>query len=357
MVLLNGEGSAMIEIVRGNILVADAEAIVNTVNCVGFMGKGIALQFKQAHPDNFDAYRQACAAGTVRPGQMFVHATGRMYNPKYIINFPTKRHWRGRSRYEDIATGLQSLVDEVRRLGISTLAVPPLGCGLGGLDWEKVRPMIEGAFAAEPAVQVLLFEPAGAPEAAKMPIGTRRPNLTVPRALLIKLMDQYAAMAYRLTLLEIQKLAYFLQESGQVLRLRYEAGHYGPYAPNLNKVLEALEGHYTRGYGDTAKPDVEVRLLDGAIGEADVFLAAFEEENKRLERVGQLICGFETPYGMELLASVHWLARHAEPSAFDVEAAVRGMASWNERKRRMFQPEHIRVAWERLDVEGWLTEA
>ncbi len=344
----------MIELVRGNILEADAEALVNTVNCDGFMGKGIALQFKKAHPENFEAYRHACAAGEVQPGRMFVHATGRMVNPRYVINFPTKRHWRGSSRYEDIDAGLKSLIEDVRKLGISTIAVPPLGCGLGGLDWAKVRPMIEAAFAELSGVRVLLFEPAGAPDADKMPIGTRRPSLTVPRALLIKLMDQYAAMAYRLTLLEIQKLAYFLQEAGQPLRLQYAAGHYGPYAPNLNKVLEALEGHYTRGYGDSAKPDVEVHLLEGANQEADAFLAAHQAEHERLERVSRLISGFETPYGMELLASVHWLALHGEPPAVDAEAAIQGMASWNDRKRRMFQPEHIRVAWDRLDAEGWL---
>jgi O-acetyl-ADP-ribose deacetylase (regulator of RNase III) len=162
----------MVELVRGNILEADAEAIVNTVNCVGFMGKGIALQFKKAHPENFEAYRRACAAGDVQPGRMFVHATGQMYNPRYIINFPTKRHWRGPSRFEDIEAGLRSLIAEVHRLGISTIAVPPLGCGLGGLDWAKVRPMIEAAFAELPGVRVLLFEP----DEAKIPVHTAGEN-------------------------------------------------------------------------------------------------------------------------------------------------------------------------------------
>ncbi len=193
----------MIELTQGNILKADAEALVNTVNCVGFMGKGI--------------------------------------------------------------------VAEVRRLGIRSIAVPPLGCGLGGLDWNKVRPMIEQAFAQLPDVRVSMFEPAGAPEAKAMPVRTARPKLTVARALFIRLMDQYAAQAYRLTLLEIQKLAYFLQEAGQPLRLKYQAGHYGPYVPNLNKVLKALERHYTSGYGDTQKPDVEIELLDGAAEEAEAF--------------------------------------------------------------------------------------
>src|SRR6266700_7336411 len=150
---------------------------------------------------------------------MFVFDNSRLINPRHIINFPTKRHWRGKSRITDIESGLKALIEEVRRLNVRSIAVPPLGCGLGGLDWRKVRPMIEQAFAALQEVRVLLFEPAGAPEARQMPVRTKRPKLTVARALFIRLMDQYAAQSYRLTLLEIQKLAYFLQEAGQPLKL------------------------------------------------------------------------------------------------------------------------------------------
>jgi hypothetical protein len=169
-------------------------------------------------------------------------------------------------------------------------------------------------------------------------------------------MDLYGTMEYRLTLLEIHKLAYFLQESGQMLRLRYEAGHYGPYAPNLNKVLETLEGHFIRGYGDSQKPDVEIALLENAAQEADAFLTDKTQEDERLNRVSHLIQGFETPYGMELLSSVHWLAIHQMPLATDADAAEKGMASWNERKRKMFRPAHIHVAWDRLVAERWIDQ-
>src|SRR5215208_2123004 len=118
-----------VEIRRGDLLAADAEAVVNTVNCVGIMGRGIALQVKNAYPANFKAYEAACKRGEVEPGRMLVHETGQLTNPRYIINFPTKRHWRGRSRIEDIESGLDALVAEVRRLGIKSIAVPPLGCG------------------------------------------------------------------------------------------------------------------------------------------------------------------------------------------------------------------------------------
>ena len=346
----------MIELTQGNILKAEAEALVNTVNCAGFMGKGIALQFKKAYPENFDAYHKACAVGEVQPGRMFIFDLHSMLNPRFVVNFPTKRDWRANSRYEDIESGLQALVTDIRRLRIRSIAMPPLGCGLGGLDWNKVRPMIERAFAPLADVRLLLFAPSGAPEAKAMPVRTDRPKLTVARALFIRLMDQYAAQSYRLTLLEIQKLAYFLQEAGQPLRLQYQAGHFGPYAPNLNKVLETLERHYTSGYGDTQKPDVEIELLNGAASEAEAFLSEHAAEHERLARVNQLIAGYETPYGLELLSSVHWLAVHGRPAAASPEEAVAGIGAWNERKRQMFRPEHIHLAWDRLAAEGWIEQ-
>lgn len=338
----------MIKFQKGNLLEADAEALVNTVNTVGFMGKGIALQFKKAFPDNFVAYQKACRRKEVQPGKMFVFETGSMVNPKYIINFPTKRHWRGPSRLEYIDSGLLSLLEEIRKRKIHSVAIPPLGSGLGGLNWNDVRPRIEDAFSTASDVQVLLFEPLGAPDPKTMPVGTRRPPLTLARALLIKLMKQYTELSYRLTLLEIQKVAYFLQEGGEPLRLKYAAGPYGPYAPNLNKVLETLEGHFIRGYGDTQKPDVEVELLPGAIHEADRFLEEFPDSRSRLEQVGKLIEGFETPYGMELLSSVHWVATHSDPPARSSGEAVHAVHQWSARKRQMFRPEHIKVAWQRL---------
>lgn len=155
----------MISITDGNIIEAKAEALVNTVNCVGYMGKGIALQFKQAYPENFEAYAKACRSDDTKPGKMFVFETGRMFNPRYIINFPTKRHWRGRSRLEDIESGLTALIQDVKKLNIKSIAVPPLGCGLGGLQWSVVRPMIEKAFSELSNVNVHLYAPHSKPPA------------------------------------------------------------------------------------------------------------------------------------------------------------------------------------------------
>jgi O-acetyl-ADP-ribose deacetylase (regulator of RNase III) len=345
----------MIEIAKGNLLNADAEALVNTVNCIGYMGKGIALQFKQAFPENFKAYEKVCKVHELHPGRMLVFPTGLLQNPRYIINFPTKRHWKGNAKIEDIQVGLVALIEEVKELGIRSIAVPPLGCGLGGLNWDEVAPMIKAAFAELPDVRVLLFAPTGAPDAKTMPVHTAKPKMTIGRAMVIKLMAQYGELAYRLTLLEIQKLGYFLQESGEILSLRYVQHIYGPYAANLNKVLEAMEGHYTRGYGDSQKPDVEIELLPQAVAEADQFLVNHEASLKRLNRVAELIEGFETPYGMELISSVHWVAKHQEPAAEDAAAAVRAVHAWNDRKRAMFKAEHVQIAWRQLSDQGWLS--
>ncbi len=338
----------MIALTEGNLLKTDAEALVNTVNCAGHMGKGIALQFKKAFPENYEAYRRACDAEQVRPGQMFIFDTDTMFNPRHIINFPTKRHWRGKSLYEDIESGLRALVEDLRRLEIRSIAIPPLGCGLGGLDWNRVRTMIEEAFSALPEVEVMLFPPSGTPEAKDMPVRTKRPKMTVARALFIEMMAQYSRLAYRLTLLEVQKLAYFLQEVGEPLRLDFEEAHYGPYAHNLNKVLEVLEGHYISGYGDTQKPDVEISLRPHAAEEAVAFLNDHADSRRRLERVAEVIDGFETPYGMELLSSLHWVGAHREYPATCADDDMGLVRNWNERKCGLFKDKHMRLAWDRL---------
>jgi O-acetyl-ADP-ribose deacetylase (regulator of RNase III) len=153
----------MIELTSGDILKSDADALVNTVNCVGVMGRGIALQFKNAFPNNFKAYEAACKREAVQPGRMFVFETGQLTPPRFIVNFPTKRHWRGKSCMEDIDAGLVDLVKVIQDKGIRSIAVPPLGAGLGGLDWNEVRPRIEQALGELTDVQVLIYEPKGAP--------------------------------------------------------------------------------------------------------------------------------------------------------------------------------------------------
>lgn len=347
----------MIKLVQGDILNADVEAQVNTVNCVGVMGRGIALQFRKAYPANFKAYEAACKAGEVEPGRMFVFETGELTNPRYIINFPTKRHWRGKSRMEDIEAGLDALVAEIEARGIRSIAIPPLGAGLGGLSWPKVRGLIEGAMAALPDVEVLLFEPKGAPAAKTMARGAERPNMTAGRAALVGLMNRYLAglMDPFVSLLEIQKLMYFMQEAGENLNLRFTKHHYGPYSENLRHVLNLIEGHFVSGYAEGGdKPDKQLELIPAAAAEAESFLAAHSSTKQRFDRVAGLVEGFETPFGMELLASVHWVASREGAGAAD--EIVERIHGWNDRKKR-FTPDQIRIALDVLTGKGWLDMA
>lgn len=348
----------MITQATGNLLEAPAEALVNTVNTVGVMGKGVALQFKRAFPENFAAYEKACKAGEVQPGRMFIFKTHALCGPRYIINFPTKRHWRGPSRMEDIEAGLRALVTEVRRLGIRSIAMPPLGCGNGGLDWTEVRPRIEQAFAELPEVQALLFAPSGAPSPGKMANRTRCPRMTAATAVTLGVLGRYAQCDYRLTLLEVHKLVYLLKEAGESLpRTHFQKGPYGPYADSLRHVLNRLEGHYLSGFGDANRnhPDTSISLLPGATAEAEAFLRTQPETLHRFERVTTLIEGFETPYGLELLATVHWIATREDPAARgDITAVIAGVHNWSPRKRKFFKEPHIHVAWQRLKDTGWI---
>jgi len=343
----------MIKFMSGDLLRANVEALVNTVNTVGVMGKGIALQFKQAFPANFAAYEKAAKREEIIPGKMHVFETGQFTNPRYIINFPTKRHWRGKARLEDIEAGLQDLIHVIRERQIRSIAIPPLGCGFGGLDWNEVRPIILAALEQIPDVEAWLYAPEGAPEAEKMAVGTIRPGLTVGRAALIELIEKYALPGYRLTQIEIQKLAYFLQAVGEPLRLDYARNQFGPYAEKLHFVIQRLNGHYLSGYGDRSNAS-NIYLLPNAKEEAEQFLKDHPDTQERLEKVSNLIDGFETPYGMELLATVHWLAQEDPSVKNDYKAAVHGFESWNQRKREHFKPEHIKTAWERLKQQGWI---
>lgn len=349
----------MIREAHGNLLEADADALVNTVNTMGVMGKGIALQFKRAYPAMFKAYERAAKDRQITLGKMDVHETGRLSGPRYIINFPTKQHWRARSRLDDIRSGLIDLIRVVDKLGIKSIAVPPLGCGNGGLDWCDVEPLIASAFDQLPDVDVLVFPPEGAPAAAAMATATKRPKMTIGKAALIEIVARYRERAFEVSLIEVQKLMYFLQAAGEDLNLRYAKDRYGPYADNLRHVLHNVEGHFLVGYGDASKTvhaAEPIAVLAGATEEARAMLNAQPATAERIDKVLRLVEGFESAYALELLATVHWVADKEDPrAAEDAEAVARLVGEWSRRKKRMFRPEHVVTAWRRLREEGWLS--
>jgi O-acetyl-ADP-ribose deacetylase (regulator of RNase III) len=344
------------QFLTGNILDANVEALVNTVNCVGIAGRGIALQFRETFPENFKVYVKACKNNDLQPGRMLIVETGLLTNPKYIVNFPTKRHWKGKSRLEDIRAGLETLVLEVQRMGIQSIAVPPLGCGLGGLDWADVRPLIVQAFAALPHVQVLVFEPGDTRDPLPNP-SKDAPTMTTGRAALVGLMDRYLGglLDPFVSLLEVHKLMYFLQEAGEPLRLRYTKAPYGPYAENLRHVLRAMDGHFLSGYGEGGEqPEKLLEIVPGAQQDAVAVLQQHQPTLERFDRVSKLVEGFETAFGLELLSSVHWVALHDHAST--PEQAVKQVHGWNQHKQQ-FSSRQILLAWDVLSKQGWLPVA
>jgi O-acetyl-ADP-ribose deacetylase (regulator of RNase III) len=344
----------MIDYVTGDILAADTEALVNTVNCVGVMGRGIALQFKNAFPENYKAYVRACELEEVQPGRMFVFENGRLHEPKFIVNFPTKRHWKGKSRIEDIESGLTALKTEIQKRNIHSIAIPPLGSGLGGLDWAEVRPRIESALKDIPNLRVVVYEPKGAPTPQEMVSSKAVPKMTAGRAALVVLIHRYLTglLDPFVTLLEVHKLMYFMQEAGEPLKLQYAQANYGPYSENLRHVLKHIEGHLISGYADGGDaPDKQLELVPGAVKDAQEFLAEDSHSKDRFDRVAALVDGFETPYGLELLATVHWVVTRLK--ATSIAEIVEKTHSWNERKRQ-FTERQIGLAYRVLSKKGWL---
>ena len=340
----------MIKIEKGDLFEADVDALVNTVNCVGVMGKGIALQFKMGFPENFNQYYQACLKKKVKIGEIYV--TKRLTGVKFIINFPTKTHWKEKSKLEYIKKGLKDLRRVIMDFGITSIAIPPLGCGLGGLQWPEVKRLIIGELKDLKSVSIHMFDPGGSPEPGNLRIGTEKPKMTRGRASLIRLLKQYLIPGYQLTLLEIQKLMYFLQESGENLRLKYEKRQYGPYAPNLEHVLQKIEGHFIRGYGDRTRKS-SIRILHKGTTEAEEFLKINPDIQENIGKVTDLINGFETPYGLELLSTVHWTVTHERKN--DEKEIIDFIHNWNRRKENLFQPIHIKKTLTHLKEKKWIT--
>lgn len=346
---------AKIRFTVGDIHSELAEALVNTVNCVGVMGRGVALQFKKVYPDNFKAYQSLCKQGKMRPGQVFVFETD-VLSPKYIINFPTKRHWRGKSRIEDIEAGLVSLAEEIRARRISSVAIPPLGSGLGGLEWSTVRQRILDFLKELEGVEVVVFEPGSGPADNRINRSRDVPAMTPGRAVLVQLMQCYnqALLDPYVTLLEVHKLMYFMQIAGEPLRLRFRKARYGPYADNLRHVLNAVEGHLVSGYADGGdNPQKRLDLVPGAVKDARAFLEQCPDTKDRFLRVADLVEGFESSFGMELLSTVHWVVD--KECAASVADAIRGAYAWSPRKRQ-FTERQIRIAVNKLTHKGWIPE-
>ena len=324
----------MIRYTTGNLLDCDAEALVNTVNTVGIMGKGIALMFKEAFPENFRAYDIACKRGEVQVGRMFVTHRSDLYGPTWIINFPTKRHWRHPSRLEWITDGLADLKETILDHGIRSIALPPLGAGNGGLEWSAVRPRIEHGLAGLSDIDIVVFEPASKYQNVRKRSGVEK--LTPSRALIAEMVRRYWTLGIECTLLEIQKLAWFITTSAKdlgledPLRLEFKADRFGPYSDRLRHLLDDLDGSYLhcdKRISDAGPLEI-IRFDDARRDRLEAYFTSPEAKiyKPALEATTRIIDGFESPFGMELLATVDWLRRHgAEPT---VAAMAEGIRAW-----------------------------
>ncbi|WP_437921524.1 type II toxin-antitoxin system antitoxin DNA ADP-ribosyl glycohydrolase DarG [Sphingobacterium sp. LRF_L2] len=339
----------MIKFLKGDLLQSDAEALVNTVNTVGVMGKGIALQFKNKYPHNYKVYKEACKKGELKVGEVLVVKDGDILCEKYIINFPTKEHWRSPSELSYIQEGLKALEKSIKEYNITSIALPPLGCGNGGLDWNVVKPMIIDAL-GDIEIDIYIYEPnLEIKNILQSEKKTKNAKLTPGKAMLLYLMFHYESVGDISSLFSANKLAYFLQESGENLKLNFQAHHYGPYAVQLNHVLYSINGIYLKGLEQNEAKAFEPLFLNyEKYQEVEVYVHSQLEQQQRdrLKSVLALIKGFESTYALELLASVDFSSK--QEGVKTVEDIKNHIKKWNQRKSNLFKAEHIELAYTHL---------
>lgn len=346
----------MIAYRQGNLLEADAEAVVNTVNTVGVSGKGIALLFKEAFPQNFRAYEAASKAGSIEPGGLFITERHDMLGPRWIVNFATKKHWRHPSRIEWIQKGLVTLREEVAARGMRSIAIPPLGAGNGGLNWADVKPLIADAL-VDLDCDVIVYEPTQAYQNVVKRRGVE--TLTPARALMAELIGRYEVLGFECSILEAQKLAWFLATAAARLGLRdpiggrFAANRYGPYSDPVRHLLDSLDGSYLHCERRVAeaRPFDPIRFRHDRKDRVRAYLTTPEASVYRpaLDHVTAKIDGFQSPHGLELLATVDWL-RHRSGTEMATTPMMAAIAAWPgpegsaARKAKVFTADQVQIA-------------
>jgi O-acetyl-ADP-ribose deacetylase (regulator of RNase III)/uncharacterized protein YwgA len=344
----------MITYTTGNLLEADTEALVNTVNTVGVMGKGIALQFAERFKTNLKLYKEACKSGSLQVGQLLAVQDADMHGERLIINFPTKRDWKHRSSYAYIEEGLKALVTLINERKIQSIALPPLGCGNGGLLWSKVKPMIEEHLGVL-GIRVVVYEPSAEIKQMLQKEVTREVKLTPGRAMLLHALFNFERLGEPASLFVANKLAFFLKLLGetQLKRLDFKPASYGPYSVQVQHVLYDLNGAYLKGLEQhDAKPFEELELNYARRVEVEEYITRTlsAEQHARLGRLTDLVAGFRSTYALELLSSVAFILND-EP-LLDVPAIQDRMRSWSKRKEALADEDKVRVAYEHLAAYG-----
>ncbi len=334
----------------GNLLEAETDALVNTVNTVGVMGKGIALQFKERFPMNFKIYADACKKGQMEVGKMLVIKENVLHGEKLIINFPTKIEWFKKSQYSYIEDGLKDLAKVIEEYQIKSIAIPPLGCGNGGLKWEKVKLMLDKYLGHLSNITIQIYEPNDAvKEILQKETIKKEVGLTAARAMLLYALFKYEKFGEVATIFSANKLAYFLQKSGEPMRLQFVPYKYGPYAQAIEKVLYALNGKYLTGMEQmNARAFEPLHLNYEKYDEVEKYINTnlSVEQKQRMESVFNIIDGFETTLSLEILSSTHFLI--SENPNLNEEQLFEKIQDWNDRKKNLVTKEYINIAMEHL---------
>ncbi len=339
--------------IKGNLLEAGTQALVNTVNTVGVMGKGIALQFKETFPHNFKIYLAACKDGSIKPGKLLAVKDQTLEGEKIIINFPTKTEWFKKSQYDYIESGLQDLANIIKEQNIKSVAVPPLGCGNGGLKWEKVKPMIEKYLGNLEDVDILVYEPnEQVKDILKAQDAKKEVKLTPAKAMLLYAMYYYDSLGEDTSLFIANKLAYFLQRLGDpsLKSLRFTAHHYGPYTVQVDHLVHALNGKYIKGLEQMeAKAFEPLELQYDRLQEVSDYVKKELSSKQRgiIKQLTKLIDGFQSALAIEILASVDFIKKQ-NPN-ISKEDAIGRIKNWSERKRRLFLDRYLDIAWDHLE--------
>jgi len=346
----------VIKFVKGNLFDTDAEAIVNTVNCVGVMGKGIALHVKKRYPNVFQEYKIMCDNKELKPGIMQTVSTGNLLGIQYVVNFPTKRHWKARSKIEDIELGLNALVKEINRMNIKSIALPPLGCGNGGLDWNDVKPLIVNSFNYLDNVEAKVYEPSNFVE-SKVDLYSNtdlftietKPKLTEGRKDLLSLLLAYTKETFTISVNEIHNLAFILQTTGHTLNLNFTPCSNGLISEGLNLVLSKLNNHYLIACSQPNKTSI-IRVIE------DEFKNHLNQDNSpmcsaSIENVIQSIEGYRSEAGLELYSKVVWEARKTN----DLNTIIKNVMDWETENRILYKEADIKSVYSHLISSPYFT--
>jgi O-acetyl-ADP-ribose deacetylase (regulator of RNase III) len=339
--------------ITGNLLSSEAQALVNTVNTVGVMGKGIALQFKERYPQNFKIYEKACKAGEMQIGKMLVVKENTLEGEKLIINFPTKTEWFRKSQYSYIEEGLKDLVRVIQEYKVKSIAIPPLGCGNGGLQWDKVKRLMSDYLGNLKDVDIQVYEPnESVKEILQKEKSAKDVKLTPAKAMILLALYKYEKFGEPASVFAANKLAYFLQESGENLKFKFEQYTYGPYAQAMDKFLYAMNGKYLKGLEQMTATPFEPLELDYSKREEVVEYAKKELSKEQMDRLRTLfkaIEGFESSLSLEILSSTHFVLK-SNPSIDRKE--LFNKVKWNPRKQNLITEEYVDIAYNHLKEYG-----